>query len=288
MQRAIVIGCPGSGKSTFARALQNLTELPLHYLDMLYWNADRTTVAKEVFRARLAEVIAKDRWIIDGNYASTMAWRMQRCDTVFFLDYPLEVCLQGVESRRGQSRPDMPWVETGTDGEFLAFIRAYREESRPAVLDLLAQHPEKDVHIFRSREEAAAYLASLEGSMSKTSTEGLKLFSGGKEVTPEQIRQIMQESKRKKASPEYRKEVALLFEMMQPKSTPRFRYYRLLFAPFTLFRVDRELLTSHRFHEATRQWEEAAWFFADLEHGEVRAEEVDFDDPCKPDETEAP
>ncbi len=171
MQRAIVIGCPGSGKSTFARALQSLTGLPLHHLDMLYWNADRTTVEKEVFRARLAEVIAKDRWIIDGNYASTMPWRMQHCDTVFFLDYPLEVCLAGVEGRRGQARPDMPWVETGTDEEFLDFIRAYREESRPAVLELLAQHPEKDVHIFRSREEAGAYLAYLRTPTSTDETE---------------------------------------------------------------------------------------------------------------------
>ena len=85
MKRVIVIGCPGSGKSTFARALHDKTGLPLHHLDMMYWNADKTTVPKEVFRARLAELLTEDAWIIDGNYGSTMETRMAACDTVFFL-----------------------------------------------------------------------------------------------------------------------------------------------------------------------------------------------------------
>ena len=48
MKRVIIIGCPGSGKSTFARELHARTNLPLYYLDMLYWNADRTTGKLEI------------------------------------------------------------------------------------------------------------------------------------------------------------------------------------------------------------------------------------------------
>ena len=161
MKRIMVIGCPGSGKSTFARALRDITGLPLFYLDMLYWNGDRTTVSKEVFRGRLGEVIAKDRWIIDGNYGSTMEMRMQACDTVIFLDYPVEVCLEGVRQRRGKPREDMPWVETGEDEEFLQFIRDYGRNSRPKVLALLAAYGDRQTVILRSREEAAEYLRSL-------------------------------------------------------------------------------------------------------------------------------
>ena len=57
MKKVIVIGCPGSGKSTFSRALAEKMGLPLYHLDMLYWNPDRTTVEKSVFRARLTEIL---------------------------------------------------------------------------------------------------------------------------------------------------------------------------------------------------------------------------------------
>lgn len=161
MKRIIIIGCPGSGKSTFARELHTRTNLPLYYLDMLYWNADRTTVPKEEFRRRLGEVLEKDSWIIDGNYNSTMEMRMAVCDTVIFLDYPTEVCLAGIHARRGKVRPDMPWVETGEDAEFEAFVRQFREESRPKILSLLEQYREKEIHVFHDRAEADAFLEKM-------------------------------------------------------------------------------------------------------------------------------
>lgn len=69
------------------------------------WNSDRTTVDKVVFRERLADAIRKEKWIIDGNYGSTMEIRLQACDTVIFLDYTLEVCLEGIKERRGKNEP---------------------------------------------------------------------------------------------------------------------------------------------------------------------------------------
>ena len=161
MKRIMIIGCPGSGKSTFARALAEKTGLPLHYLDMMYWNPDRTTKPKEEFRAALRETVALPEWIIDGNYGSTLEVRMEACDTVIFLDYPVEVCIAGVEERRGKPRPDMPWVETEPDLEFIEFIKKYNEESRPKVIELLEKYKEKNIIIFKSRAEADEYLRRL-------------------------------------------------------------------------------------------------------------------------------
>ena len=158
MNRIMIIGCPGSGKSTFARALASKMGLPLYYLDMMYWNPDRTTKPKEEFRAALRETIALPEWIIDGNYGSTLEIRMEACDTVIFLDYPVEVCIAGVEERRGKPRPDMPWVETEPDLEFIEFIKKYNEESRPKVIELLEKYKEKNIIIFKSRAEADEFL----------------------------------------------------------------------------------------------------------------------------------
>ncbi len=159
----IVIGCPGSGKSTFSRKLHELTGIPLYHLDMMYWNTDRTTVDKSVFRERLSTVIQNKQWIIDGNYGSTIELRMNACDTVFFLDYPTDVCLEGVRERRGKARSDMPWVED-TDEEdmnFIEFIKDYNLHSRPLIIDLFNKYSDKAIHIFKNRNEADHFLASL-------------------------------------------------------------------------------------------------------------------------------
>ena len=163
MRKIIVIGCPGSGKSTFSRTLHDITGIPLFHLDMMYWNADRTTVGREVFRKRLSDALLKDEWIIDGNYGSTMELRLQACDTVIFLDIPSDVCLDGIRERRGKARSDMPWTENvdEEDAEFIEFIKNYDSDSRPAVMELLDKYSHKDICIFRSRNEADGFLKQL-------------------------------------------------------------------------------------------------------------------------------
>ena len=159
MKKIIVIGCPGSGKSRFSRELHNKLGIPLYHLDMIYWNADKTTVEKSVFLERLSDVLEKDEWIIDGNYGATMELRMTACDTVIFLDYPLDVCLAGIEERRGKPRSDMPWLETEEDAEFIEFVKGYKEQQKPKVLELFDKYKDgKTVVIFKSREQADAFL----------------------------------------------------------------------------------------------------------------------------------
>ena len=159
MKKIIVIGCPGSGKSTFSKSLHKITNIPLYHLDMLFWNADKTTVGKSVFLDRLLKIIENSEWIIDGNYGSTMELRMQKCDTVIFLDYPLDVCLDGIKERKGKPRSDMPWIESDEDdAEFVEFIKNYNSQSRPKVIELLKRYSDKDIYIFSNRVQAEEFL----------------------------------------------------------------------------------------------------------------------------------
>lgn len=161
MNKIIVIGCPGSGKSVFSKSLNKITGIPLFHLDMLYWNKDKTTVEKPVFLESLSQIMQKEQWIIDGNYASTMELRIKACDTVVFLDYPVDVCLEGVKERKGKKRDDLPWVETEYDEEFMEFIKTYNSESRPKVLELLEKFSNKNIFVFKNRTQAQEFLNDL-------------------------------------------------------------------------------------------------------------------------------
>ncbi len=167
MNKIIIIGCTGAGKSTFARKLQDKTQLPLYYLDMLWHKPDHTHITREEFDSRLKEIMATDRWIIDGNYMRTIPMRLKECDTVFLLDYPLETCLAGASERVGTKREDMPWTEPTLDEEFKQFILDFSQEQLPVIYELLAEHAgNKRIIVLKSREEAIQYLSTLYNTMS--------------------------------------------------------------------------------------------------------------------------
>ena len=161
MNKIIVIGCPGSGKSRLSRKLRCKLEIPLWHLDMLYWNSDRTTLEKKTFLERLSAVLEKDKWIVDGNYMSTMEQRLEKCDTVIFLDFSVDDCILGVKERMGKPRDDMPWIEIEEDREFIEFIKSFNDIQRPVIMDLLERYGDKNIVIFKSREEVDEFLEEL-------------------------------------------------------------------------------------------------------------------------------
>ncbi|MBO5109295.1 MAG: adenylate kinase [Clostridia bacterium] len=157
MKKILVIGCPGSGKTTFAEKLRDKTELPLYYLDAIWHKPDRTHISRDEFDAILDDLLAQDAWIIDGNYGRTLERRLSACDTVFFFDLPTEVCLEGAIARLGRKRADMPWFDTDLDPALRQNIEAFRSTSRLAIYALLEAYKNKNVIIFASREQADAF-----------------------------------------------------------------------------------------------------------------------------------
>lgn len=159
MDKVIVIGCPGSGKTTFAVKLNEITGLPLYHLDAVWHKPDKTHISREAFDSRIKEIFNTDKWIIDGNYNRTIEVRFKQCDTVFLFDLPVEVCLQGAVERIGKGRYDLPWLETELDPEFEDSIKTFPETSLPKIYELAEKYKTaKQIIVFKSREEADEYL----------------------------------------------------------------------------------------------------------------------------------
>ena len=159
MKKIIVIGCPGSGKTTFAEKLKDKIGLPLFYLDAIWHQPDRTHISREEYDARLAEILALDSWIIDGNYSRTIESRISACDTVFLFDLPVEVCLDGAISRLGKKRYDMPWIDTELDPKLKREIKEFGDKNLPTIYALIDKYNAgKMVVVFKSREQADAFL----------------------------------------------------------------------------------------------------------------------------------
>ena len=159
MQKIIVIGCPGAGKTTFAQKLRDKSGLPLFHLDAIWHKADRTHISREEFDARLGEILSFDTWIIDGNYSRTLERRLTACDTVFLFDLPCKECLAGAMARIGQKRPDMPWIDTELDPKLKREIEEFPNKNLPIIYALIDKYKDgKRVVVFKSREEADAFL----------------------------------------------------------------------------------------------------------------------------------
>ena len=163
MNKIIVIGPSGAGKSEMSRKLHDILDLPLYHLDNIFWKKDRTHISRDEFDIKLNELLSLDKWIIDGDYSRTYEIRIEKADTIIFLDYPLETCLQGIESRIGKPRTDIPWKEDIFDPEFKQWIIDWFENTRPRVLSLLEKYKSvKREVILSSRKEGEEFINSLQ------------------------------------------------------------------------------------------------------------------------------
>lgn len=166
MRRIMVIGPCGAGKSTASAIISDRLSLPLYHLDKLHWKAGWVEGSREQLRAELAPILAQDRWLIDGNYGSTMAQRLAHADQVLYLDYSIPLCfwraLKRVWKYRGRARPDMAdGCPERFDLNFFLYIAMWNWNARPRTERLLDGHVGK-VHRFENPAALDRWLAILE------------------------------------------------------------------------------------------------------------------------------
>lgn len=166
----MIIGCGGSGKSTLAVHLHYILDYPVLFLDKYYFGPNWKIPSVEEWENTVTNLIAGDRWIMDGNYGGTMELRFARADTVIFMDLPTPLKLWRVFWRtlrsHGKSRPDM--AEGCVDRfewQFFKYIYAYNKTRRPKILKRLEELSEtKNIFILRSKKEVKHFLKEVKSN----------------------------------------------------------------------------------------------------------------------------
>lgn len=167
MQRVMIIGPCGAGKSTLSHGFAAKLGLPLIHMDQLNWQPGWIDEGNDRLRALLAFEVAKPRWLIEGNYGSTMAMRLERADTIIYLDYPLPLCLRRLIKRivtyYGRTRPDMPDdCPERFDPSFLWYVIRWNHGPRQRTEQSLRGHQSKVIRL-KSPRALAQWLATVEG-----------------------------------------------------------------------------------------------------------------------------
>ena len=167
MERIMIIGCGGAGKSTLARQLGEKTGIPVVHLDQIWWSPGNWQhLSREEFDRRLMTEVEKPRWILDGNFNRTLELRLEKCDTVVYLDSNRWVCLKNwigrVIKNWGHARADMAeGCNEWFDPEMVRWLWRFNRDNRKRYYELLGGLEGKRVCILKSRREVKRFLDEL-------------------------------------------------------------------------------------------------------------------------------
>lgn len=164
-KKILIIGSAGSGKTTFALKLSELTGLPVIHLDKEYWLPNWEKPNSEEWIEKVRELLKQESWIMDGNYRSTMDMRFKEATMVIFLDYKRLTCIKGVLKRvfsnHHKQRHDLTegCIEK-LDFSFLKWVWDFPKKYRPEIIEKL-NNLDIPVVILKNRNQSVKYLENI-------------------------------------------------------------------------------------------------------------------------------
>ena len=170
-RRVLVTGMAGSGKSTFSRSLAAKTGLPVIHLDLHFWKPGWVAPSEREWREKQSGLLASDEWIADGNYHETLDLRLERADTVVFLDTPWWVCagrafLRGLRKPLGEMPEgcdDSSWRRLRDEWRLAVVIWRSRRSEPEREHEIISQYGQHAVlHVLGSKRAAREFLDGLD------------------------------------------------------------------------------------------------------------------------------
>lgn len=162
-KRILILGCPGSGKTTLSITLAKHTGLEVIHLDRYFWKPNWTRSSDDEWPLTVDELSLGAEWIIDGNYISTLEIRLSRADLVIFLDFNRFTCLFSAFFRavknRGKQRHDIgEGCPERIDFEFLKYVYSFNKLHRPRMIEALKNLPDEKIIVLKSRRQVNKWI----------------------------------------------------------------------------------------------------------------------------------
>jgi adenylate kinase family enzyme len=151
MKRVVILGRGASGKSTLAKCLGEITQLPVIELDKVFWRPGLAATSREQWVVVQEKLVEEEGWIMDGDLGSydVVEVRLRAADTIIFLDFSLVRCAWRAV-RRSRERAD-----------FWRWLLAYRCQSRPVLIQAIAKHaPTADLWVLRDPKAIRRFVAN--------------------------------------------------------------------------------------------------------------------------------
>ena len=183
MERILVIGCSAAGKSTVARELGRILDIPVIHLDTILWKPGCKLADEDEEMREVRRLLEADRWVLDGNYTASLPMRVAAADTIVVVDFPRHVCLSRALKRllrfRGRTRPDMgAGCPERLNLSFLLWIWRYPQTERPELLHNIWCHGgHAHVVTLTSQDDVEKWLAHLRDTCARPARRSLDRLS---------------------------------------------------------------------------------------------------------------
>ncbi|MBN2604749.1 MAG: AAA family ATPase [Bacilli bacterium] len=169
MNRIVILGASGTGKTTLCRKIGEKRHLEVLHLDSIYWKKNWQNIDKHDFDVFMKNFfMTHQQWVIDGNYTNNahFNYRLELADTIIYLDFGLQVSLKGIFERANQykhrNRSDMAegCIE-GIDQEFLHYVSTFKNKGQKIKAIIKKYENKKNILVFHSRDELNVWLNAL-------------------------------------------------------------------------------------------------------------------------------
>lgn len=175
MERIVIIGSAGAGKTTMAIKLASIHHTKVFHLDRFFWQEGWKKETRDERIDVLQRFTQEKKWIIEGTYLNSSKLHLKAADTIIFLDIPPLLCLLSIIKRHyrpeNYRRRDIPegCKDRLTFSRMLrVLLFPYRE--REKIEHLLNTYDSKQIIRLHSRKEVEAFIAKQRQPTNKQGT----------------------------------------------------------------------------------------------------------------------